>query len=133
MSDAKIIIRPVESGDKDLIFSTWLRGQYYGSDYFTGMNQDEYFKRYGKYITSLICAPGTHIDCAVLEDAPTVVLGYIAYNDQKLYWSYVKRDYRKQGILNLLLKNMDFTEYSGHTKVGKSIATRKKLNFNPLE
>lgn len=128
----KIVIRPVKPEDKDLVFSTWLKGQYWGSDYFHAMEQDQYFKEAGKDITSKICKPGTMIDCAVLEDAPDLVIGYIAYNDQTLYWSYVKKDYRGQGILNLLLKNMDFTEFSGHTKAGLAIGKKKKLNFNPF-
>lgn len=132
MSNAKIKIRPCTETDKDFVMSTWLRGQYWGSDYFLVMEQDQYFKEYAKYITKLICKKGTQIDCAVLEDAEDVVIGYIVYNDQTLYWSYVKRDFRKNGVLNLLLKNMDFTEYSGHTKAGISIAKKKNLNFNPL-
>lgn len=134
MSDStKIIIRPVAASDKDLIFSTWLKGQYWGSDYFQCMDQDQYFKEYGEYVTKLICKPGTNIDCAVFNDTPDVVIGYTVYNDQKLYWSYTKKDFRKQGVLSLLLKNMDFTEFSGHTKVGLAIAKKKNLTFNPLE
>jgi hypothetical protein len=131
--NAEIVIRSVEWKDKDLIFSTWLRGQYWGSNYFLNMDQDEYFQDYAKRITRYISRPGTQIDCAVLKDAPEVVLGYIVYHDQHLFWAYVKRDYRKQGILNLLLKNMDFEGYSGHTKVGLAIAKKRNFHFNPLQ
>ena len=128
----KIVIRPVEAGDKDFVFSTWLKGQYWGSVSYMG-EQDQYFKDYGKTITEFICRPGTFIDCAVLSSAPNVVLGYIVYNDQHLFWSYVKFDFRKQGILNTLLKDMDFTEYSGSTKVGHAIGKKKELKFNQVK
>jgi hypothetical protein len=132
MSSAKVIIRPCNPTDKDIVLATWLRGQYWGSDYFLNMDQDLYFKRYGDYVKALICKPGTQIDCAVLADAPEVVIGYICYNDQTLYWSYTKRDYRKQGIFNILIKNMDFTEFSGHTRAGLAIGKKKGLEFNPI-
>ena len=130
--DAEIIVRSVEWGDKDFVFSTWLRGQYWGSDYFLNMEQDEYFADYAKRITRYLTRPGTQVDCAVLKDDPEVVLGYIVYNDQHLFWSYTKRDFRKQGVLKLLLKNMDFETYSGHTKVGLAIGRRRGMKFNPI-
>jgi hypothetical protein len=129
---AKIIIRPCNTDDKNLIYSDWLKGQYWGSEYFGKMDQDQYFFEYAKHITNLICKPGTMIDCAVLEDQPNFVVGFIVYNDQKLHWAYVKKAYRKQGLLNLLLKNMDFTEFSGHTKAGLAIGKKKGLQFNPF-
>jgi len=132
MSNAKIVIRPCTADDKDIVLATWLRGQYWGSEYWSRMEQDEFFDKYADYVKDLICKPNTMIDVACMADAPTVVLGYIAYNDQTLYWSYVKRDYRKQGIANLLLKNMDFEKYSGDTRVGHAIAKKKGLRFDPL-
>jgi hypothetical protein len=129
----KIVIRSAEKTDKDFVMSTWLKGNYWGSDYFKAMDQDEYFKEYGKNIQRLLDKPGTKVDAAVLEDAPDVVIGYIVYNDQALYWSYVKRDYRKNGILNSLFQNMDFVSFVGNTPVGLAIAKKKKLKFNPMK
>lgn len=129
---AKIVIRPVQKNDQGIVFSTWLKGQYWGDDHFNLMPQNLYFEMYGDYVTSLINAKGTQIDCAVMADAPEVVLGYIVYNDQHLFWGYTKRPYRKQGIFNLLLKNMDFTEALSLTKVGVTIIKRKGLQFNPF-
>ncbi len=133
MSEVKLVIRTVGPTDQGLIFSTWLKGQYWGSEYWLRMEQDEYFKDYSSLITSYICKPGTGIDCAVLADAPDVVIGYIVFKDQHLYWGYVKSDFRKQGVMNMLLKNMDFETYSGSTRAGHVIAKKKKLNFNPLK
>jgi hypothetical protein len=133
MSNAEIIIRDVTKKDQGIVMSTWLKGQYWGSEYFSHMDQDEYFKLYGLYIQRLIDRPGTKIDCAVLKDAMDTVLAYIVYNDQTLYWSYTKRDYRKQGLCKYLLKDMDFAVYTGSTKVGHAIGKKLELNFNPLE
>jgi len=130
---ADIIVRPVEWTDKDLVFSTWLRGQYWGSDYYSLMDQDQYFQDYAKKVTRYLTRPGTKVDCAVLKDSPEMVLGYIVYNNDHLFWTYVKRDYRKQGIMNLLLRDIKFKDYSGHTKAGVSIAKKKKLTFNPTQ
>lgn len=128
----KIVIREAIEKDKNIVLSTWLKGQYWGSDYWKVMDQDEYFKDYGKYVSQLICRPGTKIDCAVIADAPDVVIGYIVYNDQHIYWGYVKKDYRKHGILNMLIKDMDFTTFTARTKIGDIVARKKMLTFNPI-
>lgn len=129
----KIVIRPAEKTDKDFVMSTWLKGNFWSSAYYSAMEQDEYFKYYGKNIQRILDTPGTKVDAAVLEDAPSVVIGYIVYNDQVLHWVYCKRDYRKKGILNLLLKDMDFESYTGNTPVGIAIGRKKQLRFNPLK
>ncbi len=129
----KIIIRPAVKADKDFVMSTWLKGNYWGCPYFKLMEQDTYFKEYAKNIQRLLDKPGTGVDVAVLEGAEDTVIGYITYNDQALYWAYTKRDFRKQGVLNILMKNMDFTSHAGLTPVGSSIARRKNLTFNPFK
>jgi hypothetical protein len=129
----KVVIRSAEKTDKDFVMSTWLKGNFWSSTYFSAMEQDEYFKEYGKNIQRILDTPGTKVDAAVLEDAPSVVIGYLVYNDQVLHWAYCKRDYRKKGIFNILIKNMDFVSFTGNTPVGLAIARKKKLNFNPFK
>jgi len=128
----KVIVRPVTKQDKGIVFSTWLKGNYFGCKYFNEMDQDLYFKEYGQYIQDLLDKPGTKVDVAVFEDAPTVDVGYIVYNDQTLYWAYTKRQYRKQGIFNILIQNMDFVRFTGSTPVGLAIGKKKQLEFNPI-
>lgn len=131
MSD-KVIIRPCTPEDKNIVLSTWLKGNYWGCYYYGCMDQDLYFKEYTKHITKLLLKPGTKVDCAVLEDDKDTVLGYIVYNNQTLYWAYTKKNYRKNGILNTLTKDMDFTTFTANTPVSLDIGRRKQLIYNPL-
>ncbi len=129
----KVIVRKAKIEDKDFVFSTWLKGNYWGSSYYQAMNQDQYFKEYAKNIQRLLDKPGTGVDVAVLEGAENTVLGYIVYNDQALFWTYVKRDFRKKGICATLLKNMDFTSFTGNTPVGLAMGKKRELIFNPFK
>lgn len=125
-----VTLRAAKSEDKDFVMSTWLRGQYWGSDYWNGMSQDVYFKEYGTNVQRLLDKSGTQVDIA---EAEGVILGYIVYNDQVLFWSYVKKDYRNQGILKSLVKNMDFVSTISTTKIGRAITKKKGLEFNPFK
>ncbi len=129
----RVVVRPAEVNDKDFVFSTWLKGNYWGSKYFGAMPQHQYFLQYAKNIQRLLDLPGTKVDVAVSEEDPVLVLGYSVYNNQALYWCYVKKDYRKKGICNELLKNMDFVSYVGHTPIGADIAKNKELYFDPFQ
>ncbi len=128
----KVVVRPCTLEDKSIILATWLKGNYWGCDYYHRMEQDLYFQEFAKKIHKILNKPGTQIDVAVLEEAPAIVLGYIIYNDQVLYWAYTKRHYRKEGILSALLANMDFEYFTGNTPIGLSIGKKKNLKYNPL-
>src|ERR1700744_2650115 len=110
--------------------SSWLKAVYWGSTSYSNMDQTEYFTDYAKHIAKLITRPGTKVDVAVLKEDQNEVLSYIVYNDQVLYFAYTKRDFRKAGMLNTLLKDMDFTHVHVLTKIGKVIADKKELKYN---
>ncbi len=130
MECLKVTVRPVQFEEKDLVFSTWLKGNYYGCDYYRSMPDLDYYKYYSLNIQRLLDKPGTCVDVAETDG---LILGYIVYNDQSLYWAYVKRDYRKQGVLKALIKNLDLETYTGNTPIGLSIGKRLSLTYNPMK
>src|ERR1700723_2397489 len=109
MADAKVIVRYYRPEDKAFIMSTWLRGQYWGEEYWHSMEQNRFFEQYSKYIEKLLGLYYTEIHCAVLEDDPTCILAYLVKADDIIYWAYTKKDYRKTGLMKLLQGDTQFT------------------------
>lgn len=133
MGDAKIVKRRAVEGDKSFILSTWLRGQYWNNDYYSKMDQDDFFKHYSEVINTLLGFQGVNTFCAVLEDSPDTIIGYMVFCCDVLYWSYVKKDYRKNGIFNMLAQDLELASTVSSTKVGDSICKKKHLKFNPFK
>ncbi len=128
--DAQVIVRQGVIEDKDFILSTWLRGQFWGSNYWKQMPQDLYFKEYAKKIIPIIA--NSYIEVAVLQEDPSFIIGFLVHYGPMAYWAYIKKDYRSKGILNLLLKDKGLVAYSGDTKAAAAIAKKKQMIFNPL-
>jgi hypothetical protein len=128
----KIIIRDAEYGDKSFIFSTWLKGVYYGCTYFRQMPQDLYYDLQGDQITKVLQDPSTHIRIACDQDDPPWVVGFCVYKNSDLHWIYVKLDFRKKGIARLLMQGVEIQQVKAMTRVGKAIADNHGLIFNPF-
>jgi hypothetical protein len=132
MHDAKVIVRYWKPEDNSFIMSTWLRGQYWGEDYWHDSNQAIFFKHYSERIAMLIPLYNTEIHCAVLEDDPSCILAYLVCSDDVIYWAYTKKDYRKTGLIKLLCKNKEFKYCNSITKMGRRIlAKHPEITFNP--
>src|ERR1700677_3231522 len=121
MADAKVIVRYWKPEDKSFIMSTWLRGQYWGEDYWHDSNQEIFFKQYSAKIAALIPLYNTKIHCAVLEDDPSCILAYLVSSDDVIYWAYTKKDYRKTGLMKLLCGNKKFKYCNSITKMGRRV------------
>jgi len=127
-----IVIRDPMPADKNLIMSTWLKGNYYGNSYFWYIPQDLYFQEYAKVISNILFDPKVKVIVACDEQNPSWLVGYAVIKNEALYWIYVKRDYREKGIAKLLLNNVEIKVVKSVTKIGKPIAEKKKLIFNPF-
>ena len=132
MSQAKVVLRQVNKGDKDFVMNSWLEGQYWGSQYWQTMKQDVFFREYARVITQLLSTPTAKIEVATFEDEPDSIIGILVYDGPVIYWAYVKKDYRSKGVLNLMLSGKDFEVYTSSTKPGVAVAKKKGLIFNPL-
>lgn len=129
---AKIVVREIVIEDKGFILSTWLRGNYYGSDYFRQMDKETYFKEYVQVISHLLYNPLTKILVASLDGDPNTVFGYVVYQGPVLIWAFTKKDYRGRGIFNMLISNAGITTAANITKAGAAIIKKKGYAFNPL-
>lgn len=118
--------------DKSFIFSTFLRGLYYGSDFFKEVDKEAFMAHYHKVLDHVLNQPGTSVEIACLEDAPNVILGYIIYKDNRLDWIFVKKAWRGIGIAKRLTPGKINT-ITHLTTIGKSILKKHKgIKFNPF-
>lgn len=90
--------RALEPGDEAFIYSTWLRGLYFGNAWFRQISKVDYFDKYRAVIKHLLANATVRIVC--IEDAPDVIVGYAVHSADgtTLHWVYVKKAWRKQGI-----------------------------------
>lgn len=131
--EIEIIIRQDSPDDRNFIFATWLRGNYYGCSYFRQMPQDVYYRQYSNIISNAL-RPENHpeIQIACDQGRPFWIAGFSVSQGPNLYWVYVKKDYRSRGIASLLLKDKPITTVKNLTDIGRTIAIKKGLIFNPL-
>lgn len=135
--EIKIVIREVRAEDHHFILATWLKGNYFGNPYFRLMPQELYFEEYARYLTECVLSPlhpegRAEIQIACDERNPSWVVGFSVSRSNTLYWIYVKRDYRRRGIARLLISQKPISTVKAMTKVGRVIADKHRLIFNPL-
>lgn len=116
--------------DKNFVYSTWLRGCYYGSDFYGSIHKDTFFKEYGKFLDQLLARPGTELKVACLLSDPDTILGYACYKGSTLHWVYVKEVFRKKGIATQLIP-ANISTITHITPVGLNLAKKKQMEFNP--
>lgn len=123
------IIRDPQPEDINFILSTMLKGLYYGSRFWSEVDQDAFFKNYEPFIKNLMIKSQVKIAC--LEDDQDVILGYSMFDHNILHFIFVKKSYRKLGIgRKLFPDNIDTVSHL--TDIGNSIRKRINLKFNPF-
>lgn len=91
-----LTIRPYNPQDEAFVYSTWLRGLYYGNEWFRKIDKKAFFDKYRLVIKHLIETATIQVVC--LEESPEIIAGYVVYSLPKLHWVYVKKDWRGLGI-----------------------------------
>jgi hypothetical protein len=107
MSDPHISIRPHTPGDEAFIFATWLRSYRHSSDFAKPISNSVFFPLHHAVIQRILDRSSTRVSVACSSSSPDTVLGYLVTEDfvrPVIHFAYVKRDFRRQGILTLLLK-----------------------------
>lgn len=132
MDEIKVVLRQPNPDDKNFIMATWLKGQYYGSPYFQQVPEDVYFREYAHKISDILFTKGVRLNVACDQADPSWIVGFSVFKDQSIYWVHVKKDFRGKGIGTLLLEGGPFTAIKALTKVGREIARKKGLIFNPF-
>lgn len=117
------IIRDARSGsDHAFLYSTWRNALWY-SEKREQKLADQFYKEASERISSLLKLRNIKIRMACLNEDPDMLLGWAVMQDDHLYFAYVKIDYRRKGIGNLLVRG--FTTFSPpETKIGKSLAEK---------
>lgn len=121
-----IIVRAVQMDDGPFIYSTWLRGLYYGNDWFRKIDKTSFFDKYRIVVNNLLTRSTVRVAC--LEDDQDVIVAYVVYSGNCLHWVYVKKDWRKLGIATALIP--DSIEVVTH--LTKRAAKNNPYKFDPL-
>jgi len=128
-----IIIRPGQMEDANFIFTTWLKGLWFGNDWFGLIDSKVYFDTQHKIIESLLSQLTTKVSVACLKDDPKVILGYSVYSGHRLHWTHVKKAWRKIGLAKDLVPK-EITTVTHVTEVGRSIMKKhSNIIFNPFD
>jgi hypothetical protein len=125
----KIKVRDPEPNDINFLLSTFLKGLYYGSKFWSLVDQEAFFQNYEPFIKQLMLRSDVKIACLI--DDPDVILSYCMYKDNVIHFIFSKKSYRKLGIAKLLYpKGIDTCSHI--TDSGDSIRKKLGLIFNPF-
>jgi hypothetical protein len=97
-----VIIRRAQTVDEPLIYSTWSKNRWHSEakKQTPPPNKAAWFKAKFAEIKEALQSHNIRVACPA--DEPNLIIGYAAIRDGEVIWSYVKQDYRNEGIENLL-------------------------------
>lgn len=124
-------IRLYRKGDLNFIYSTWLKGLYYGCDWFRMIPEDDFFKHYHAFLDQLFGRPDIQVQVCCLNDDDDVILGYSVFERDILHWVFVKGSWRKIGIAKDIIPT-NIKTITHLTKLGR-ILKPKEWDFNPFK
>lgn len=129
-----ITFRLAKESDLNFIFSTWVKGMASGTEYNALINRQQFVYHFGEFVKKRVLSPGILIMVAALKENEDVILGYSVVQRVKdknaLHWVYVKREWRRLGLMkDLLPSQIDFV--TSMTKVGKKLKP-KHIEYNPF-
>lgn len=124
--------RPVQPNDINFLYSTFLRGTYYGNDFYKKIDKKAFFEHYERVLAHMLAKPTLTIRVACLADEPDIILGWTAYEGETLHFSYTKDAWRQKGIAKSLLQDANINTVTHLTKIGDDIRSRKGWKFDPF-
>lgn len=102
----EISIRDLIPDDSAFIIDSWLRS-YFGHSYFAQeIPKAVFFRSHCELIKKLILRGSVKV--AVKREDPDIILGYIAFEKEKLHYIYIKESFRGFGICRKLLMENNF-------------------------
>lgn len=127
---ALVATRPYRDGDKNFILASWLRGLYYGSEWFREIPKEIFMENYHKVIDHILNRAQVTVAC--LKDDEDVILAYSVHGAHKLHWVFCKKAWRGIGISKLLVP-VETTTITHLTKVAISYLRKNpNVHFNPF-
>jgi hypothetical protein len=127
-----VTIRDYKKEDQNFIYSTWLKGLYYGEFWFSLIPKDIFMSEYHKVIDKIFNTSGCSVKVACLVEDPEVILGYsVLSSSGALHWVFVKKIWRNIGVAKSLVpKNTKYATTT--TLVGLKIMKKKNIQLNPF-
>ena len=125
-------IRNGKTDDIPFIMSTWLRGLYYGNEFFGIMPKDIFMDNYKHICEALINKSTIKVACLIEDE--DVILGYAILSPDltTLHWAFVKNAFRNKGISKDLLPKY-FSVFTHFSTLGLSLVKKYvDLTFNPF-
>lgn len=140
-------IRNFRESDRSFILATFLRGLYYGNEFFNIIPKHIFMQNYKRVAEALVNSPKNVIQVACLKEDSDTILGYsiLSADFMTVHWVYVKSSetkiagedgkltWRGKGIGKSLLPQ--FPAYYTHfSSVGLEIAKKfPQCVFNPFQ
>jgi len=132
MNKAELVTkRSFQKDDEAFIYSSWLRGLWWGNDWFHEIPIEIFYNTYHTVVERILTHPETQVSVACLREDPSVILSYCVYRDKLLHWVFTKRDWRKIGLAKDIVPK-DIQTVSHLTNIGKAIKPQKVI-FNPFQ
>lgn len=132
-----VVVRAYNPSDRNFILATWLRGLYYGDNFWREVPKDIFMERYHTLVEHAIDDSKTVIQVACLKEDPEVILGYAVLGANTtgitLHWCFVKSAWRSIGIAKGLVPKEHINAVTHLTKTGLSILRKNPdVIFNPF-
>ena len=116
-----------------MVYSDLLRTLRYGNDWLRLTQSDAYYAAYSRVTTLILSQLETRVRLALLNDDSDVCIGWCLTTGDTLHYVYVKKDFRRQGVGNLIMPKA-CAKISNMTKSGLAIWNAKypQTPFNPF-
>lgn len=127
-------IRPATPEDTNFILATFLRGLYYGNDWYGLIPKAIFMANYKAVAEALVSGGKTSVMVACLKEDKDVILGYsiLSADFQTIHWVHVKSAWRKKGIARSLVPKHP-TAASHLSRLGIQLMSKfQGLIFNPF-
>lgn len=121
-------LRPAEASDTNFIYSTYLRGLYYGSAYLGLIDKEAFFANYEARLAYILSKASVVVACDTQE--PDLILGYAISSPDALHYVYVKPPWRRQGLASKLT-SWPITTVTDLSDTGNEIRLKRGYKFNP--
>jgi len=123
----QITIRDAMAGDQAFIFSSFLKGNYYGNEWFKAIDKNTFMEKYKQVLEQLLIKSTTKVAC--LNDDINHIVGYSIFMPGILHYVFVKPTFRRFGIGKSLIP-VDIIYCTHLTKIGKTLKP-KNWKFDP--
>lgn len=129
-----IALRAYKPEDESFLYSTFLKGLYYGDSWFRLIEKDVFMKNYHRIISALLASPNTTVKIACLKEDHDTIVGYsiMNVNQKTLHYVFTKPVWRTIGVAKMLVP-VTVETVTHMTKVGLGIIKKHpNLKFNPF-